>query len=280
VAGGGRRTRPMAAPGWELGGVTVLVADEDAAVRAEVQRALPPEVTVVSCGDGAEAVWHAGRTDPAVVVLSATLPVLPAADVAAVLVRHRTDPAPIAVAVGPGEADLAGAVVAAGATTVVSRPCRRGEMEPLLGVHLAQRAQHAQSTAVLDVGVLHLDAPAFVVTAAGRHIRLKLREFELLRLLMMHSGLVVTQQYVREQLWDARGKTVSANTIAVHVRRLRAHLAGVADIRAVRGLGYRLVVPEEPPVRSPVGHRMVGVIEDAEGRTSSDLWPGVERSTG
>ena len=57
---------------------------------------------------------------------------------------------------------------------------------------------------------------------------------------MVHADSVVSQPQIREELWEARGDSVRANTIAVHIRRLRSHVDGVADILSVRGVGYRL----------------------------------------
>jgi hypothetical protein len=67
------------------------------------------------------------------------------------------------------------------------------------------------------VGSLQLDGPAFEARAAE----------------------------IRGRLGNARGRSVSPDAVAVHVRRLRSRLTGVADILAVRGLGYRLRVTGE-----------------------------------
>jgi DNA-binding response OmpR family regulator len=198
---------------------------------------------VTLCADGAEALFEAGRLDPLVVVLSATLPVVAAAEVAGVVARHRDGPVSIVVGIGVGESERAAPVLAAGANRVMSRPYQAREIEPLLHEHLA--GEHRHRKGYVRVGLLALDAPAFEVSAAGRPLRLNLREFELLRLLMDNAGTVVTYQRIREQLWESRGDSVSANTIAVHIRRLRSHLAGVADILVVRGVGYRLRVADD-----------------------------------
>ena len=230
---------------WGTGPLSVLLADEDPAARAALQGLMAPGVRATVCGDGAEALWQAGRIAPSVVILSATLPGVSAAEVAGVLTRHREGLDTVAVGVGPGQAERAGAVLVAGAGRVVSRPYRSGEIEPLLRECLDRRGQGRNGTAVLTVGPLQLDGPAFEARAAGRPMRLTLREFELLRLLMVHAGSVVSHQQIRRQLGEARGKSVSPDAVAVHVRRLRACLVGVADILAVRGMGYRLRVPTE-----------------------------------
>ncbi|HSE55372.1 MAG TPA: winged helix-turn-helix domain-containing protein, partial [Nocardioidaceae bacterium] len=65
---------------------------------------------------------------------------------------------------------------------------------------------------------------------------------ELLRLLMAHADHVVTQEQIKAALWGEGAAAPSSNAIAVHVGRLRHRLAGVAELRTVRGRGYRLTV--------------------------------------
>ena len=225
---------------WGVGALDLLLADEDPTARAGLEGLLAPGMRATVCGDGAEALWQAGRIVPAVVVLSATLPVVSAAEVAGVLARHSEGPDTIAVGVGPGQAERAGHVLGAGAGRLVSRPYRAGEVLALLRECLERRGRRRQEAAVLTMGPLHLDVPAFEARAAGRSMSLTLQEFELLRLLMARAGTVVPHQQIRRRLGEARGKPVGADAVAVHVRRLRRHLAGVADILAVRSIGYRL----------------------------------------
>ena len=227
---------PALGPGTRL---SVLVADEDPTAQASAQAAMP-EASIAVCRNGADALWHAGRVRPQVVVLSATLPVVGPAEVAAVLTAHRESRQTIAVGVGFGEVDRAAPVIAAGAGAVVSRPYQRRELRPVLAPHLDDMKRRGWDGAVLQVGSVRLDGPAFEVTVDGRPVALGLREFELLRLLMLRADEVVSVPDIREAIWTPRGETVTRNTIAVHVRRLRAHLAGVLEIAVVRCVGYRL----------------------------------------
>ncbi|WP_159961496.1 response regulator transcription factor [Blastococcus haudaquaticus] len=217
------------------------MADEDPAARGFASSIAEPDVSVTLCENGAEALWHAGRVHPVLVILSATLPGVSAMDVAAVLTRHHDGVETIAVGVAFGEAESAGPVLAAGARHVVSRPYRPDEIQPLLRDH---RQRIEREAAVLAVGALELNGPAFEVRAGGRLLPLTLREFEILRLLMLHADGVLSLDRMNEAIWRPRGEAVAANTVAVHIRHLRRHLEGVASIVAVRGVGYRLAVPE------------------------------------
>lgn len=218
---------------------TVLVADPDRSGRRTLGELCDARgLQLVCCDDGGSALFQAGRIDPNIIVLSAALPVLSAPNVVTAIRRYASTP--IALGVGNGEAECAAAGLTAGATVVLSRPYQRRELQPLLR-QLAPDGDRAEPDAILTLGALELDGPAYQVRAAGRLMKLPVREFQLLRVLMRHAGCVVSADQLRQSVWG--GEPASGNTIAVHVRRLRIRLGGVGDIVNVRGVGYRLAVP-------------------------------------
>lgn len=196
------------------------------------------DVEVVESPDPADALFLAGRRAPGLVVLSAALPGLSSPEVIAAI--HRYDDVPIVLSVGDGETELVGSALFAGASEVLNRPYREAEVRALLERYLADLGGRRAQLARLSVGTVELDGPAMRVTVIGRPLTLTLREFELLQLLMLNTGRVVTHDEIRDQVWRARGEDVTVRTVKVHVHRLRRHLEGAADLIAVRGIGYRL----------------------------------------
>lgn len=86
---------------------------------------------------------------------------------------------------------------------------------------------------------------------AGRgdeEIRLKPREFDLLRFLMRHPGRTWTRDQLLERVWgpDYNG---DSRTVDLHVRRLRMKVEEDASdpylIETVWGVGYRMTEPQE-----------------------------------
>ncbi|MEU0486773.1 winged helix-turn-helix domain-containing protein, partial [Streptosporangium sp. NPDC006013] len=138
-----------------------------------------------------------------------------------------------------GHAQQAVQALAAGATACVARPYRVPELLPL--VHAAFTGEPG-ARRVLVVGKVELDVNAYQVTVGGRIIHLPLREFELLHYLMRNAHRTVTREQIMRHVWNSTD-TASTNTIAVHVKRLRARLGDTDDqlIQTVRGVGYRLV---------------------------------------
>ncbi|MBX6381960.1 MAG: response regulator transcription factor [Microbispora sp.] len=95
---------------------------------------------------------------------------------------------------------------------------------------------------VLTIGDVELDVTAYQVKVGGRVVHLPLREFELLHYLMRNVDRTVTRERIMRDVWRSTDG-MATNTIAVHVKRLRARLGDMEDtmIQTVRGVGYRMV---------------------------------------
>jgi two-component system response regulator RegX3 len=80
------------------------------------------------------------------------------------------------------------------------------------------------------------------VTVRGEEIAMPLREFELLEMLMRHSGRVLTRGQLIDRVWGSNyyGDT---KTLDVHIKRIRARIEEEPSkpklISTVRGVGYR-----------------------------------------
>jgi DNA-binding response OmpR family regulator len=76
----------------------------------------------------------------------------------------------------------------------------------------------------------------------GRTIDLTMKEFELLKYLMMHPREVLTREQILENVWgyDFMGES---NVIEVYIRYLRLKIEDEGEkrlIQTVRGVGYVL----------------------------------------
>jgi len=233
---GGTRTAP-----------TLLVADPDANLVHALTRALAPEgIAVAGAADGAQALLQAGALRPDMVLVSAVLPVIGPIEFVRAVRAVRT--VPVLLGVDEGHAEQAVQALAAGATACVARPYRVPELLPLMQSTFA--GEPRRPSTVLQVGDVELDASAHQVRVAGSPVHLPLREFELLHYLMRNAGRTVTREQIMRHVWHAEDP-MSTNTIAVHVKRLRARLGDHDDrlIQTVRGVGYRLAASPGVPCR-------------------------------
>lgn len=178
-----------------------------------------------------------GRLDPQAVVVSPETPGLPAEEFVAAMMRHGA-PYVVAALEHARAGDVAG-VLLAGASAVVTRPYSPPQLWELLNRAPRSLEEHAR----VAFGPIELDASAYRVTIDGERIAdLPLKEFELLRTLMLRAPGVVTDDELRSALWGSGSRRPTGNTIAMHVTRLRNRLGPAADVRRIRGRGYSLTV--------------------------------------
>ena len=97
---------------------------------------------------------------------------------------------------------------------------------------------------VTQAGELVIDEHSYSAKLRGRPLDLTYKEFELLKYLAQHPGLVFSRAQLLQEIWgyDYFGGT---RTVDVHVRRLRAKLGTDNEslIGTVRNVGYRFVLP-------------------------------------
>lgn len=96
------------------------------------------------------------------------------------------------------------------------------------------------SPAALTVGSVTLDPDRREVTVGGSPIVLTAREFDVLALLMAHTGTVLTRERIAHEAlgYEYVGDT---NNVDVHIAHLRAKIedtGGARIIQTVRGVGY------------------------------------------
>ena len=89
----------------------------------------------------------------------------------------------------------------------------------------------------LDRGTFELKSPAAA-------IRLGSKEFQMLEMLMLNAGRVISAEQFIERIWgyDAEAE---ANVVWVYISYLRKKLQALSadvEIKAARGLGYSLAV--------------------------------------
>lgn len=128
-----------------------------------------------------------------------------------------------------------------GADDYVVKPVDLEELAARLRA-LVRRA-HGQPSERLEAQDIVLDPAARTVLRAGQPVALSTREFDVLHVLMLNAGRVLSRDQIEQQVY-AWGQEVESNTIEVRIHRLRAKL-GAELIQTVRGVGYTLL-PERP----------------------------------
>ena len=98
------------------------------------------------------------------------------------------------------------------------------------------RRSAGQSSGVLEDAGVSRDPASRQVHLDGEPVPLSPREFDLLHVLMLAGGRVLTREQIEEQLC-AWGRELESNSIEVYVHRLRKRLRP-GLLRTIRGVGY------------------------------------------
>ena len=115
------------------------------------------------------------------------------------------------------------------------------------------------------VGDLAIDFARRRVTVGGQAVDLTATEFELLRVLSLHAGGVVTYETLLRRIWTKR-ENPDANLVRIFVRNLRRKLGDSATSPAYlfneRGVGYRMPRPSDPSYPSRPPEPLAETLED------------------
>lgn len=97
---------------------------------------------------------------------------------------------------------------------------------------------------IIEHGGLKIDNSKRTVFIGNNAVDLSFKEFELLRILMLHKGKVLSREFLLEKVWgfEYYGET---RTVDVHIRYLRQKIEddviSPKYIETVRGIGYRFI---------------------------------------
>ena len=88
-----------------------------------------------------------------------------------------------------------------------------------------------------------IDLQRHAVSVGDRSVTLTRKEFQVLALLASSDGAVCTRNRIVAEVWG-RSWAGANRTLDVHIATLRTKLGRADLVQTVRGVGYRLGLPE------------------------------------
>ncbi len=216
----------------------VLVVDDERSIVDFIRLGLQYEgFSVQTAPDGQAALRLISEFKPHVVVLDIMMPKLDGLQVAEAIRGNKDTGVIILSAKDEVQDRIKGLDV--GADDYLVKPFDFGEL--LARIRAVMRRRNPTAEPVLRVQDVTLDETTREVHRDGRLIELSAREFDLLRLLMMHPNQVLPRERILDQVWGYNFFG-DANNVEVYIRYLRQKLNDEPHqlIQTVRGVGYRI----------------------------------------
>ena len=219
----------------------ILVIDDEQSILKLVSAYLRPEgYEVYTASDGTSGLKAARAYKPDLVVLDIMLPGIDGIELLSQL-RRESDVYVIMLTAKAEETDkIVGLSI--GADDYVTKPFSPREL--VARIKAALRRQHSDS-GLRDRNVLvfqhvRIDTGSRQVWVDDREIELTAIEFDLLKTLAEHRGMVLSREQLLEKVWghDFFGEI---RVVDVHLGHIRGKLGGEGYIVTVRGVGYRFI---------------------------------------
>jgi two-component system, OmpR family, KDP operon response regulator KdpE len=149
---------------------------------------------------------------------------------------------PIIVLSAVGEEAQKVSALRAGADDYVTKPIGGEELIARLEA-VFRRASPEPTASAITVAGLELDLAGHTVRRFGAEIHLTRTEFELLRMLVLNRGRLLTHRMLLSEVWGP-AYTDDLHVLRTHMNRLRAKIEPAGGprshyIRTETGLGYR-----------------------------------------
>jgi len=219
--------------------VKILVIDDEANVLKLVSAYMQQEgYTVYTAADGSSGLQAARTYHPDLIILDVMLPGMDGIEVLTRL-RRESDVYIIMLTAKTEETDrIVGLSI--GADDYVTKPFSPRELVARVKAAL-RRLQSGSGPVegnVLTFEHIRLDTGSRKVWVDENEIELTAIEFDLLRALAEHRGLVMSREQLLERVWGD-GYFGEIRVVDVHIGHVRQKLGNDDLITTVRGIGYR-----------------------------------------
>jgi two-component system KDP operon response regulator KdpE len=224
-----------------------LVVDDEPQIRRFLRTSLSAHgYHVIEASCGKDAITSMTTERPDVLILDLGLPDMDGLEIIR-RVRGWSMIPMIVLSVRGGEEEKI-AALDSGADDYVTKPFGMGELLARIRAALRHRLQAEVEEPVFRSGGVSVDLSRRLVTVDGGEVKLTPKEYELLRVLVIHAGKVITHQQLLREVWGAT-YVHETHYLRVYIGQLRQKIepdpAQPRHILTEPGVGYRLRILDE-----------------------------------
>ena len=224
----------------------ILIVDDEPPIRRFLRTSLSAQKYLIEESEDGQSALDAARKTPFdLIVLDLGLPGMDGFEVIRSLREQGSD---VPIVVLSSRTDELGKVRAldVGADDYVTKPFGVDELLARIRAALRHRLQQQGERPIFKSGDLTVDLVRRIVTSRAAEVKLSPREYDLLRILVMHAGKVLTHKMIMKEVW---GGETDVQYLRIYVRTLRQKLEADPEqpkhILTEQGVGYRLRAPDE-----------------------------------
>ncbi len=219
----------------------ILVIDDERQIRRLLTLTLSGAgYRVRECENGALGLSECALKRPDAIILDLGLPDMAGLEVLARLREWTQVPVLILTAWDQEEEKIK--ALDAGADDYLTKPFGGGELLARLRVML-RRVSHGPEPTAFKLGTVVIDLASRRVSMNGEEVHLTQKEYDILRILLIHRGKVLTHRQILREIWGPNHEE-DTHYLRVHLAHLRQKIGDTDPahrlIRAESGLGYKI----------------------------------------
>ena len=223
----------------------ILVVDDEQHITELIQFNLESYgFDVIACDNGEDAVLLSQKEMPELVILDLMLPGIDGLEACRrIRNNEKTAKIPIIMLTAKGEEADKVLGLELGADDYLTKPFSVRELLARIRAILRRVEETSKKMDRIQVYDICIDVEKHEVTKGDQKIDLTLKEFELLKILALHRGKVLSRDFLLDRVWgyDYIGES---RTVDVHIRYLRKKIEDddrdPTYIETIRGIGYKL----------------------------------------
>lgn len=220
---------------------SVLLADDEEPIRRVLRAQLTARgYFTFEARSGEEVLERVPLWQPDVVLLDLGLPDIDGIEVTRLL-RQSSEVPVIILSVRAAESDKI-AALDAGADDYLTKPCQPTELLERIRAALWRKTMQGMHT--FQAGDLAVDLEQHVVEVGHRRIQLTSSEFDLLRVLVLNAGRLLTPRRLTHEAWSEKESEEALQLLRTTIgslrQKLEANPARPRHIATEPGVGFRL----------------------------------------
>ncbi|MFJ8355417.1 response regulator transcription factor [Bacillus paramycoides] len=219
---------------------TILVVDDEEDILTFITDSLAMEgYHVRKALDGREAL-HQLDDDVSLVLLDVMLPDMNGFEVCEKIRKRQTCPILFVSADSREQSRIEGLMI--GGDDYINKPFSLKELKARIIANLRRTSNMQGDKHVMRYGNILIDLQGYEVVVGNQVIHFTKKEFEVVKMLALHSGQILTKEQLFEKIWGYDSES-DVSTIVEHMKKIRTKLSMYDKehtyIQTVWGIGYK-----------------------------------------